>query len=157
MTDSDFMSKVQFSLDYLLKLVSHRGISDEICFLRWSFPFFIVTCYLVFSNSNWVIPFSTGSVPKNSKMPRTAWITLHWFLVLNLTQPLVTVLMRASRVRCYLAQCLRTNPLIMQSLSIFKKRISDISTRNTKSYVLPASGVWHSTYLSLYWEGFRGG
>ena len=29
----------------------------------------------------------------------------------------------------------------MQSLSIFKKRILDIYTRNTKSYVLPASGV----------------
>ena len=91
MTDSDFMSKVQFSLNYLLKLVSHRETSDEICFLRWSFPFFIVICYLVFSNSNWVIRFSTGSVPNNSKMPRTAWITLHWFLVLNLTQPLVSL------------------------------------------------------------------
>ena len=38
----------------------------------------------------------------------------------------------------------------MQSLSIFKKRISDIYTRNTKSYVLPASGVYRVVLICLF-------
>ena len=40
--------------------------------------------------------------------------------------------------------------------SLFKKRILDIYTRSTKPYVLPASGVYGTTYVSVYGEGVRG-
>ena len=43
-----------------------------------------------------------------------------------------------------------------QSLSSFKKRILDIYSRNTLSYVLPASVVKGDTYLSVYGEGGKG-
>ena len=43
-----------------------------------------------------------------------------------------------------------------QSLSSFKKRILDIYTRNTPSDVLPASGVYGDTCVSVYGEGGKG-
>ena len=43
-----------------------------------------------------------------------------------------------------------------QSLSSFKKRILDIFTRNTPSDVLPASGVYGDTCVSVYGEGGKG-
>lgn len=67
MTDSDFMRKVQLSLDYLLKLVSHSGTSDEICFLRWSFPFFY--SYMVFGIFKFELgdPFFDGQCSKKQQ------------------------------------------------------------------------------------------
>lgn len=67
MTDSDFMSKVQFSLNYLLKLVSHRGTSDEICFFKVKFSFF--RSYMLFGIFKFELgdPFFDGQCSKQQQ------------------------------------------------------------------------------------------